>query len=154
MIVLREATSSAYNHRAPKPPRVVLGNAVAHLLKYFGRIDPPLLEAQRIRQGRADYPMDGGGGTLRAATSYNFDPRDGRLNVKHGDSFVMFIEWPKNGPVRSESIVPFGSATTRPDSPHYADQAPLFSAHKLKPVRFEAADVMRHAARRTVVSNR
>ncbi len=153
VMVLKEATSAAYNHRAPKPPHDVLADAVAHLTKYFGRIDPPLGEAQRIRQGKSDYPMDGGGDTLRAATSYNLDPKDGRLLVKHGDSFLMFVEWPKNSPVRSQSIVPFGSATTRPGSRHYADQSPLFSAHKLKPVYFEAADVAKHAVHRIVVSN-
>lgn len=153
VMVLREANSAAYNHRAVLPPRQVLADAVAHLTKWFGRIDPPLLEAQRIRQGTADWPMDGGGDTLRAATSYDFSPVDGRLLTKHGDSFIMFIEWLKGGKVKSESIVPFGTATTRPQSPHYADQARLFSEHRLKPVWFEAADVARHAVRRIVVSN-
>lgn len=153
VMVLKEATSASYNHRAPHPPHDVLADAVAHLTRWFGRIDPPLLDAQRIRQGKADFGMDGGGDTLRAATSYDLSPTDGRLLVKHGDSYVMFVEWPKNGPVHSESIVPFGAATTRPDSPHYSDQAQLFAAHKLKPVHFDAADVAAHAVRRYVVSS-
>ena len=41
------------------------------------------------------------GDTLRAATSWIKDAPDGRLPIKHGDSFVMFVEWPRGGPVRS-----------------------------------------------------
>jgi acyl-homoserine-lactone acylase len=55
--------------------------------------------------------------------------------------------------VRSRSIQPYGAATTRPDSPHYADQAPLFVAKQFKPVRFTREDVLAHARSRTVVSN-
>ncbi|MGH6633422.1 MAG: penicillin acylase family protein, partial [Sphingopyxis sp.] len=47
----------------------------------------------------------------------------------------------------SESIQPFGSATTRPGSPHYNDQAPLFVAHKLKPVLFDPAALKASGAR-------
>ncbi|MEY4161023.1 MAG: hypothetical protein RLZZ136_1644, partial [Pseudomonadota bacterium] len=121
--------------------------------KYFGRIDPPLGEAQRIRQGQSDYPMDGGGDTLRAATSYNLETKDGRLLTKHGDSFVMFVEWPPQGPVRSQSIVPFGTATTRPNSPHYADQAKLYAQHRLKTVYFTEGDIAAHAVHKISISN-
>ena len=126
--------------------------AAHHLLKYFGRLDPPLGDVQRVRQGKVDYPMDGGGDTLRAATSWNIDPGDGRLLIKHGDSFVMFVEWPKDGPVTSQSIQPFGAATTRPKSAHFADQVPLFSAHKLKPVHFTRDDIAKHAKSHEVVT--
>ena len=66
----------------------------------------------------------------------------------HGDSFIMVVDWDKTGKVTSQSIQPYGAATTRPDSPHYADQMPLFEAHKLKPVHFEWSDAVAHAARR------
>ena len=92
--------------------------------------------------------------TACASTSWIKDEPDGRLKVKHGDSFVMFVEWPRDGPVRSESVQPFGAATTRPYSKHYTDQAPLFVAHRTKPVHFTRADINAHAVRRYVVSNR
>ena len=79
---------------------------------------------------------------------------DGRLPIRHGDSFIQFVEWPAGGPVTSRSIQPFGAATTRPDSPHYTDQAPLFAAQRTKPVHFTRADIAAHAVRRYVVSNR
>ncbi len=151
-LVLKPAMSAAYNHRPPPEPRQLLAESAAHLARWFGRIDPPLADVLRLRRGKVDLPLTGGD-TLRAASNWDV-AADGRLAVKHGDSFLMFIEWPKDGPVRSESIMPYGAATTRPRSPHYADQAPLFAARKLKPVHFTRADVAAHAVSRSVVTNR
>ena len=79
---------------------------------------------------------------------------DGRLKVKHGDSYVMFVEWAPGKPVASRSIQPFGSATTRPGSIHFTDQSALFVQHKLKPVHFTRADTMANAVSRKVVTHR
>jgi acyl-homoserine-lactone acylase len=159
VMYLQEGMATSYGLKPAPDPRQELANRVAHLKKYFGRIDPPLGEVLRLRQGpgpyRVDLPLDGGGDTLRASTSWKKDAPDGRLPVKHGDSFLMFVEWPAGGgPVTSRSIQPFGAATTRPDSPHFTDQAPLFAAHRTKPVHFTRADIAAHAVRRYVVSNR
>lgn len=155
LLVLREATSADYNNRADPDPREQISFAAHHLIDHFGRLDPPMGQVQRLRLGpgphAVDMPYDGGSDTLRAASNWDIDP-DGRLRVKHGDSFVMFIEWPGNGPVRSFSIMPFGSATTRPHSVHYTDQSALFVAKKLKPVRFERFDAIRNAVRRYQVT--
>ncbi|MCB2089413.1 MAG: hypothetical protein KDD98_11400, partial [Sphingomonadaceae bacterium] len=70
------------------------------------------------------------------------------------DSFLMFVEWSKGVPVASQSIMPFGAATTRINDPHYTDQAPLFVEHKLKPVHFWRVDVLENAVRRKTVTNR
>ena len=152
-IIMKDAMAAAYNHKVAPDPHQALADAAGHLTKYFGRLDPPWGDVERVRQGSVDLPMDGGTDTLRAATSWNI-AKDGRLAIKHGDSFVMFVEWPKTGPVRSQSIQPFGAATTRPASPHYADQAALFVRHQLKPVHFTRADVLAHAVSRAVVTNR
>jgi acyl-homoserine-lactone acylase len=116
-------------------PRATLVEATAYLKRVFGRLDPPLGTMMRLRQGKVDLPLDGGPEVLRAAANWDEAP-DGRLAVKHGDSFVMFVQWDKAGRVSSRSIQPFGTATTRPDSPHYTDESALFVAHKLKPVWF------------------
>jgi acyl-homoserine-lactone acylase len=152
VMVLEDAMSASYGLRPLPDPKTELAKAAGHLTKHFGRIDPPLGDVIRIRQGKVDLPDDGGGDTLRAATAWNVDP-DGRLSVKHGDSFVMWIEWGKDGVVHSQSIQPYGAATTRPNDPHYADQAALFVKHQFKPVWFTRADVAAHAVRRETVSN-
>lgn len=152
VLVLEQGMKNSYGLKPLPDPREELAKAVRHLTRHFGRLDPPLGDLVRIRQGTVDLPNDGGGDTLRASTDWDVDA-DGRLAIKHGDSFVMLIEWDKAGKVRSESIQPFGAATTRPDSPHYADQAKLFVAHRFKPVHFDRADAAAHAVRRYVVGN-
>ena len=152
VMVLESAMGKSYGLKPMPDPKTELIKAVDHLTTYFGRIDPPLGDVIRIRRGSVDLPDDGGGDTLRAATTWDVDP-DGRLSVKHGDSFVMLIEWGKDGVVHSQSVQPYGAATTRPNDPHYADQASLFVAHQFKPVWFTRADVAKHAVRREVVSN-
>jgi acyl-homoserine-lactone acylase len=133
--------------RKPKPnPRAVIAEAAGYLRKHFGKLDVPLGELIRLRQGKVDLPLDGGPDSLRAATSYDEAP-DGRLEIRHGDSFIMFVTWDKAGHVRSESVQPFGSASTRPDSPHYTDQAQLFVQHQFKPVWFDPAELQAHAER-------
>lgn len=152
VMVLEAAMKASYGLEPLPDPKAELAKAAAHLSKHFGRIDPPLGDLIRIRQGKVDLPNDGGGDTLRASTDWTVDP-DGRLSVKHGDSFVMLIEWGKDGALRSQSIQPYGAATTRPDSKHYADQAALFVAHRFKPVWFTRAEVAAHAVSREVAAN-
>ncbi|WP_095012800.1 penicillin acylase family protein [Tsuneonella mangrovi] len=155
-LVMFEPMVASYDREPLPPARELLDHASAHLLKYFGRLDPPLSDVLRIRRGPGPYavdlPMDGGSDTLRAATSWNVGD-DGRLAVKHGDSFIMFVEWAPGKPVSSQSIVPFGAATTRPDNVHFTDQAALFSQHKLKPVHFFWADVEKYAVDPKVYSH-
>ncbi|HVG59416.1 MAG TPA: penicillin acylase family protein [Hyalangium sp.] len=133
--------------RKPKPdPRAVMAEAAGYLRKHFGKLDVPLGELIRLRQGKVDLPLDGGSDSLRAAMNYDEAP-DGRLAIRHGDSFIMFVTWDKAGKVRAESVQPFGSASTRPDSPHYTDQAQLFVQHKFKPVWFDPEELKAHAER-------
>ncbi|WP_439566937.1 acylase [Sphingopyxis sp.] len=150
LMLLRPANGSHYQRRAGPDPRTVLAEAVAHLQEHFGTLDPRLGTVLRLRHGegayRIDLPLDGGNDTVRASTLWDAEP-DGRLKVRHGDSFIMFITWDAAGRVRSESIQPFGSATTRPESPHYNDQAPLFVRHQLKPVLFDPAALKASGAR-------
>ncbi|MBO9499361.1 MAG: penicillin acylase family protein [Novosphingobium sp.] len=156
LLVLHDATSADYNNRPDPDPKTELRQAADHLTHYFHRLDPPMGEVLRLRQGPGKYAVDlpyfGGSDTLRAASNWDV-AADGRLSVKHGDSFVMFMEWDKDGKVHSTSAMPFGSATTRPGSPHYTDQSRLFVAMRRKPVHFERADVLRNAVRRYDVTS-
>ncbi|MFZ5664109.1 MAG: acylase [Pseudomonadota bacterium] len=148
LMLMRPAMRQSYR-RLPLPdPREELVAAIDHLEKYFRTLDPKLGTVLRLRHGKVDLPMDGGSDTLRAATLWDVDEKDGRFAVRHGDSFIQFVEWDKDGNVRSRSIQPFGAATTRPDSPHYADQAKLFVEHQTKPVYFTRQALMPHAKRR------
>lgn len=126
--------------------RTELAKAAEHLNTHFETLDPPLGDLLRLRQGDVDLPYIGASDALRAATRWNVD-EDGRLDIVHGDSFLMFVEWDAEGNVTSQSAQPFGAATTRPQSPHYADQAKLFTARKLKPVLFSREALLASGAK-------
>ena len=144
---LMHLANGANYHGDPLPDaHAKLREVVDRLMKGFGRIDPPLGDVQRLRHGNVDLPANGGTDTLRAATVWDPQP-DGRMRVKHGDSFIMLINWDRAGHVSSQSIQPYGEATTRPASPHYTDQMAMFETHRFKPVHFERADLLAHAAR-------
>lgn len=157
LLMIKDFMSAEYQNKDYPDVEQHLREKVDHLTRYFGRIDPPMSELLRLRQGRGktkvDLPLDGGSDTLRASTTWFVDD-DGRLSVNHGDSFIMWIEWAANQPVSSRSIQPFGAATTRPDSPHHTDQAQLFVEHKLKPVHFWREDVLANAKSRHTVTSR
>ena len=146
VLLMRAGQSWHYTRKPEADPRDELGKAAAFLREHYGRLDVPLSTLLRVRQGSVDLPMDGGPDVLRAASLWDEAP-DGRLLVKHGDSFVMFMAWNPAGRVRSRSIQPFGAATTRPASPHYADQAALFVTHRTKPVWFWRRDLVGNVER-------
>ena len=157
LIVLKEFMSASYQHKEWPDAREELNKAAKHLLKHFGRLDPPMSEVLRLRRGpgahSVDLPLDGGSDTLRASTTWDV-AEDGRLAVKHGDSYILWAEWLPGQRVRSRSIQPYGAATTRPGSVHYTDQSTLFVQHRFKPVNFWREDVLANAARRTTVRHR
>lgn len=121
----------------PKPDaRAALVEAVALLKGKFGGISVPLGDFQRLRRGKVDLPLCGGPDTLRAIIGAAGD--DGRRVANNGDGFIMLIEWDAGGRARSQSVHHFGTAASRPLSPHHADQSPLFAAEHFKPVIFPA----------------
>ncbi|WP_108786942.1 penicillin acylase family protein [Erythrobacter sp. Alg231-14] len=141
LLIIRDFMGAEYNNKPWPDAAEALETAVRHLNTHFGRIDPPMSDLLRLRQGDVDLPLDGGSDTLRASTTWVVDD-DGRLSLVHGDSFIQWVEWPTDGGrVSSRSIQPFGAATTRPSSPHYTDQMQIYVDHGLKPVRFWEEDV-------------
>lgn len=146
--LIRQAARASYRGDPLPNARETLKEVVVEFQKRFGRIDPALGDIQRLRRGNVDLPILGGTDTLRATTMWDRDQPDGKFRVRHGDSFIMLVRWDREGKVVSESIQPYGSATNRPDSPHYTDQMKLFVAGRYKPVHFEWADAVANAKRR------
>lgn len=115
------------------------------LERLFGRIDPELQELQRLRRGPVDLGLGGAPDVLAAL--YTERARDGRRVGVAGDSLILLVEWDRQGRVSARALQPYGSATARPASPHYADQAALFARRELRPVWFELGDVQAHLER-------
>ena len=129
----------------PKPSRAAaLRETATNLKQHFGRIDPEWGEVNRLVRGDVNLPVNGGPDTLRAI--YGEPGKDGRLTAVAGDTFIMIVEWDKAGKLSSQSVHQFGSATLDRRSKHYADQAPLFAAHRFKPVWFTEAQLKGHVA--------
>ena len=108
---------------------------------HFGRVDVEWQEVNRIVRGDADYGMGGGPDVLHAIYGELNDEENGRLTGFVGDSYVQLVQWDAEGNVSSQAIHQYGAATSRPDSPHYADQVPLFARRELRPLWFTEEDV-------------
>jgi acyl-homoserine lactone acylase PvdQ len=116
----------------PEPsPLVTVRSAAEHLRTHFGRLDLPLGEVLRLRRGAVDLPLEGAPDVLRALR-WTAD-EDGRLNADFGDGFMMVMDWTPDGSLSARVISQWG-ASERPDSPHYADQSPLFARREWRSV--------------------
>jgi acyl-homoserine-lactone acylase len=123
-----------------------LAEAFAETIRTFkaahGRVDVPWSEINRLQRGDTDLGLGGGPDLLHAVIGQMTE--EGRLRGRAGDSYVLLVTWDANGGVRSRSIHQYGSATLDANSPHYADQAPLFVQRQLKPVWLDEADIRAH----------
>ncbi|TAL31968.1 MAG: acylase [Spirochaetes bacterium] len=118
----------------------------ANLMKdTLGGLRVPWSTVNRLIRGTVDLGLGGGPDTLHCVEG---DTRkDGRFRGKVGDSYVLLVAWDADGRVRSQSIHVYGSATLDENSPHYADQAPLFAKRELKPAWRTEADIRAHLER-------
>jgi penicillin amidase/acyl-homoserine-lactone acylase len=136
------------NDGTPVPTEALqtrLREAAVELKNHFGRLDPTWQEVNRLRRGSVDLGLGGAPDLLRAV--YGRKAGDGRLVGVAGDSYILVAEWDRQGQVTSRSINPYGTAVRDARSPHYADQAPLFAAGRLKPVWMDEAGIRAHLER-------
>ena len=117
---------------------VAYGLAYAHAEDDFLTIQQTVVAAR----GELDIGLGGGPDVLHAIYADLAD--DGHQHGTAGDSYVMLVAWDSEGKVTSYSIHQYGSATSRPASPHYADQPPLFARRELKPVWMDEAEILNH----------
>ena len=118
--------------------------AAEWLQQNHGTLTPRWDEVNHIHRGSLDLGVGGAPDVMHAV--YGTKADDGHLEGYQGDSYVLMAAF-RNGRVHSESIHVFGSASTRVDSPHFADQSPLFARRMLKEMPFYEADVRRLAVR-------
>jgi acyl-homoserine lactone acylase PvdQ len=107
-------------------------SAGEEMLRRFGRLDVKWGDFHIIKRGDREYLTAGAGfsatESLHLATGRLRE--DGKVEGEMGTSFLMIVEFGER--VRSWSLLPFGNSEN-PESPHFADQAPLFSERRLKP---------------------
>lgn len=140
-VLMGEPIGRANEMGEPLPPlRPALDDAIKHLKTHFGRLDPTWGEVNRLVRGNVNVPIPGGPDVYRAV--YGSKQKDGTLRANGGDTFIMFVNWDKQGGLSSRSIHQYGSATLDAASPHYGDQAQMFAQMQTKPVLFNRADLI------------
>ncbi|MBI4730092.1 MAG: penicillin acylase family protein [Acidobacteria bacterium] len=119
-------------------------SAVADLRDSGIPLDAMLGEYQyRLLADGARIPIHGGPGELgnfnAIYAANDWVPGEGYPDVNYGSSFVMSVQFTDDGPVGGTWLT--YSESTNPDSPHYADQTPLFSAKVWVSERFSEGEI-------------
>ena len=81
-------------------------------------------------RGNKKISVQGGPDTLRAI--YGREQKEGYLKAQGGDGLYIYVEWDKEGNLKSESVHQYGSATQDSSSRHYDDQMELYASEKFK----------------------
>lgn len=131
------------------PARAVaaFADAVDEVLHDFGSVDVAWGDVHRVRVGDVDVPVGGctGGYGCFRVISYRVSP-DSLWVANRGDGWVLAVEFGRDGP-RAYSVLAYGESS-RPESPHHADQAAMFARGEFKRVAFTEADIARDLVRR------
>jgi len=123
-----------------------LAQAISEYKEGFGRIDPKWSEVNRHKRDSLDLPLTGAPDVLRAIYSID-NPKDGPLGAIAGDSYILYADWDSEGNQKVQTIHQYGSATHDVTSPHYADQAELFSKEGFKTPPLALEDLLKEATR-------
>lgn len=114
------------------------------MLKRYGRLDVPLGEVQQMIRGEHRLGVAGLPETLTPV--YTVPSRETPLRALGGDTFVAFASWYQGRLESLETIMPYG-ASSKPDSPHFFDQAPLFVNHQTKTMTLDKQSILQNAKR-------
>lgn len=120
----------------------VLKRIKDYQIKYFGRQEITLGELQKLVRGNRSYPMYGIPDVLSA--EWGEQQSDGTIKVTGGDGYVMFVRFPKDRLPLIETINTYG-ASSRPESPHYQDQVPLYLNQRTKSMTLDKQKVLEQA---------
>ncbi len=145
LTILRHITAEFTGDDGP-PPEAAFREAVDWLTLHFGRLDPKWGDVNRLVRGSVDLPIGGGPDILRAIYPGDFG-LSGRLEARAGDTWMALVDWAPDGTQTAEVVHQYGAATLDQDSPHYADQAPLFASRAWRKARFDRDDIAAHAQR-------
>ncbi len=113
--------------------------AVDAVMSAFQTTEVSWGDAHRIRKGNVDLPVSGGPGLAGCFRVIEFrKDSDRKIVANSGDSFVFAVEF--SDPPQAFTNIAYSQSDV-PTSPHFADQAALFSANRLKPAAFTEAEI-------------
>jgi acyl-homoserine-lactone acylase len=125
--------------------KVIIEQAKA-VQKRFGALDVAWGEYSRIRRGNIELPLAGNGAMSAQERAMNVTalrpsygiPNKGRRYCVGGSSYGMIVDF--SGKTSAVSCLPYG-VSEDPDSPHFADQMPLYAEARFKPAWFWPEEV-------------
>jgi penicillin amidase/acyl-homoserine-lactone acylase len=132
-----------------------LSRALDLMKRRWGSIEVPWGEVHVIRRGGREWPAAGAGSQRSAipfVTLYMTGANrleQGRSVVDRGSSWMMLVRY-HDGGAEAKTILPWGNSQ-RPDSKHFADQAPLFATRQYKAALLSRAKVEAHAESKIVL---
>ena len=141
--VLGPEWSAEQNDQDPPKALDIFKKCVKDIKKSFKRIDPLWSERNLLFRGDKRVPVQGGPDTLRAI--YGRVQENGQLRAVAGDGLVVFVEWDRNGVLKSKSIHQYGSATQDETSIHFDDQMMLYANEQMKETFFNAVELEKHS---------
>lgn len=115
-----------------------------YMTQYFGRTDLVLGDIQKLVRGDKEYPTGGLPDLL--APEWTMPYKEGKRKVTGGDCYVAYVRFPKNGLPIIETVNTYG-ASSKPGSPHFDDQVPLFLEQKTKSMSLDKQQVLSTAKR-------
>lgn len=121
-----------------------LRSAKKHMIKHFGSLRVKLSDVQKHVRGDVEIGVGGAPDVLAATMSKPY--KKGMLKTFVGDSYIILVDFDKNGEPRIETVNAFG-ASNRPDSKHYTDQMELWATQKTKPMSLNPEAVRQNAER-------
>jgi acyl-homoserine lactone acylase PvdQ len=139
-----------------KDALAALRAAVADLKKRTGALAVPWGELKRLYRAGREWPLSGDGlgrlgmDTLRATAADTFSPEN-KLVAVGGQSTIGLVFLGERPVIHA--VVAYGQSG-RHESPHYADQAPLYAEHRLRPVPWDEAALLAQARGERVVAGK
>ncbi len=113
-----------------------LQTAANRLHENYGRVAVPWGDIKRLRRGEKEWPLGGDGlgklgmDSLRATAVDTFNG-EGKLIAGNGQCVTSVVQL--TNPPTIHAVVAYGQSN-KPNSPHFADQAPLYSREHFREV--------------------
>ena len=110
----------------------------------FGTTDLTLGDIQKLVRGGKNWPLGGFPDLL--SPQWTEDYYSGRLKSIGGDGLIMFVQFPKTGLPKIETINMYG-ASAKAGNKHFDDQVEMYLQQKTKTMTLDKATVYKNAER-------